>query len=478
MDLEKAFQDIDKIWTDSVDETLSEYISVPNVSPIFDPEWNSNGFQEQAVELLVNWVKNQDIKNYSIEVVKDDDKTPLIFIEVDSSLKGETKEESIENTCLLYGHFDKQPPLFNDWDEDLHPYKPVWKGKKLYGRGGADDGYSIFAAISALIAIQNQGLEHPRCVIVIEGCEESGSVHLIPYINKLSDRIGTPKLIVCLDSGAGNYEQMWVTSSLRGILVGDLIVKILNEGSHSGKASGIVPDSFRIIRKLLDRIEDQDTGEILVPELKAEISEEIRQNSKNTAEVLGDEIKDEFAWVGEATRNDVPLDELLLNKTYRAAVSYTGIEGLPNLTQAGNVLRPYTALKLSMRVPPNVDAKAAAAGLKQALENDPPYNASVEFDINKCANGWEAPLLCDKLKTAVQESSQSVFGKDFLFIGEGGSIPFMGLLQQKFPEAQFTVTGLLGPKSNAHAGNEFIDMDYARKLTTCIANIVYVQGTN
>jgi len=413
------------------------------------------------------------LKGFKLEVLRTEGRTPLIFIEIDG-----TNENA--PTTLLYGHMDKQPP-FEGWSEGLGPYTPVIKDGRLYGRGGADDGYSIFSALGSIGALQNIGLPHPRCVVVIEASEESGSPDLPYYVEKLKDRIGQLSLIVCLDSGAGDYEHFWMTTSLRGLIAGNLNVRILREGVHSGHASGIVPSTFRILRLILDRIEDPKTGKVLPPAFDNGIPEQIVEQSYKTAEVLGRSLVEEMPWISPEAEpvggKDNDLAELLLNRTWRATVSITGADGLPPLSNAGNVLRPYTGVKISARLPPNVNSHDAQEGLKQALEAKPvPYNAHVEFVTEKCADGWSAPPLVPWLEEAVQAAAQTYFNKPSLSLGEGGSIPFMGMLGKLFPQAQFVVTGVLGPQSNAHGPNEFLDIKFSKKITCCVAHILHQQA--
>lgn len=452
-------------------QTLEEYIRIENQSPFYDPEWASNGLQEQAAELLVAWVKRQDVKGLTIEIIKEEGRTPLIFAEVEGAVDG----ADASNPVLLYGHFDKQPPLTDTWDADLHPYTPVTKDGKLYGRGGADDGYSIFAAVTAIAALQKQNAAYPRCVIVIEGSEESGSPDLPFYIDRLAAKIGTPRLVICLDSGCGNYDQFWLTSSLRGLVCGILKVEILKEGVHSGKASGLVPSTFRILRKIMSRVEDVDSGEVTLKALHVDIPEHRVEQAKKAGSVLGDLVVEEFPFLEGCKPVDLPTTELLLNKSWRPALSTTGVDGIPPLERAGNVLRPHTSVMISMRIPPRLEPKDAAAALKEALEKDPPYGAKVTFEVNKAGPGWDSPVLVDWLDEEVQNAGKAFFGKEALFIGEGGSIPFMGMLGAKFPKAQFVVTGLLGPNSNAHGPNEFMHIGMSKKVTACVAYLLNAQ---
>ena len=372
---------------------------------------------------------------------------------------------------MLYGHLDKQPEM-TGWADDLGPWKPVIKGDKLYGRGGADDGYAIFGSLAALLALHEQGVPHARCVILIEACEESGSYDLPHYVDHLADRIGSPSLVVCLDSGCGNYDQLWLTTSLRGMTGGNLTVQVLEEGVHSGDASGVVPSSFRVLRELLSRLEDPVTGEIKPKELHVDIPAERIEQARHGAEVLGKEIFNKFPWVEGMQPATDDLTELVLNRSWRPQLAITGIGGIPDLDSAGNVLRPHTAAKLSLRLPPTMDGVKAGEFLKQLLETDPPYGAKVTFEVEKDGSGWNAPPLSPWLTEAVSEASEHYFGAPAAYMGEGGSIPFMGMLGEKFPDAQFLITGVLGPHSNAHGPNEFLHIPTGKKVTMVVADVV------
>jgi len=466
MDFERADTLIGRLWEESITEALVDYIRIPAKSPHFDADWAANGHIDTAVEHIARWCRQQPIEGLSVEVVQLDGRTPVIFMEVPGSL---------DDTVLLYGHLDKQPEM-TGWAEHLGPWKPVIDNGRLYGRGGADDGYAAYASLAAIRALDEQSIAHPRFVLLIEACEESGSYDLPAYIEHLGARIGAPSLVVCLDSGAGNYEQLWVTTSLRGMAAGTLIVEILDEGVHSGYASGIVPSSFRIARQLLSRLEDEATGRIIVDDLHAEIPEQRRAQLAAVAEVLGDAVSDVYPWVpGAGPMGDDPL-ERLLNRNWRPALSVTGAEGLPGIDSAGNVLRPGTALKLSLRLPPTADGAQATTRVREILEADPPYGARVRFEPDQSATGWNAPAVADWLDRACQQASRQVFGKPAMYMGEGGTIPFMAMLGESFPDAQFLITGVLGPKSNAHGPNEFLHLDYARRLTTAVALVLAEQA--
>jgi len=459
---------VDATWSASIVPALEQYIRIPNQSPLFDPDWKRNGHMHRAVALARSWVEQQGIAGLTIEVHEIGDRTPLIYMEI---------EGDASSTVLMYGHLDKQPAMVG-WEEGLGPWTPVLRDGKLFGRGGADDGYAIFATVTSIRTLQQQKLPHSRIVVMIECCEESGSVDLPAYIDLLADRIGTPRLVICLDSGCGNYDQLWMTTSLRGSIVGNLNVEVLTEGVHSGDASGIVPSSFRVIRILLDRLEDAKTGDIIPEWLHVEVPSDRLAEAKATAKVLGDEVWSKFPFIdGMQPISKDPL-ELLLNRTWRPALSYIGQAGMPDLVQGGNVLRPRTSIKLSLRIPPSLDATDIDRKLKELLESDPPYGAKVWFEPEKGGGGWVAPKVAPWLEQSVERASRTYFGKEAMTFGEGGSIPFMGMLGTRFPTAQFLITGVLGPHSNAHGPNEFLDIEYAKRLTACVTQVLSDERTS
>ncbi len=455
----------DRIWNEEIVPTLTEYIRIPNKSPAFEPRWAELGHMEAALQLLVNWAQQKlaALPGATLSVERLPHRTPLLFIDVPGARN--------DDTVLLYGHLDKQPEM-TGWAEGKGPWIPILEGDKLYGRGGADDGYAMFGALAALLALKAQNVPHARAVIVIEASEESGSPDLPYYIEALSDRIGSPSLVVCLDSGCGDYERLWLTTSLRGLVGGTLRVDVLAEGVHSGDASGVVPSSFRILRQLLARLEDADTGEVIVDELHAPIPDERVAQAHVAANALGDQVHAKFPFVDGMRPAGGALADLVLNRTWRAALSVTGLAGAPPPGDAGNVLRPFTEAKLSMRLPPTVDAAAASDRLKQILEADPPYGARVSFQYEEPGTGWNAPRTAPWLETALEDASQASWGKPMAMMGEGGSIPFMAMLGERYPEAQFVVTGVLGPHSNAHGPNEFLHIPTGKRVTEVVARVL------
>lgn len=462
LDPKKTQSHVNQLWTESIVPRLVEYIAIPNKSPHFDKAWKEHGHMDRAVALIAAWCRSRKVAGLKLQVIEKGKRTPVIFIEIPGQ---------VDDTVMLYGHLDKQPEMVG-WSKGLGPWTPVIKGDRLYGRGGADDGYSAFASLCAIEALQAQGVPHARCVVLIEAGEESGSPDLPFYVDFLAKRIGTPSLIVCLDSGCGNYEQLWGTTSLRGLVGGELSVEVLREGVHSGDASGIVPSSFRILRAILSQLENLETGQIIPKNFSASVPKDRLAQAKVTAKVLGNDVWRKFPLLEGVKTMHSDNVEMILNRTWRPALSITGADGLPAIANAGNVLRPRTSVKISLRLPPTKNAVDAARDLKALLEKNPPCGAKVTFKPETPGTGWNAPAMAKWLEGAVARASQTYYGKPAVYMGEGGSIPFMGMLGAKFPKAQFLITGVLGPKSNAHGPNEFLHIGYAKKLTACVASIL------
>ncbi len=460
-------------WDRDIVGQLSRYIEIPAKSPAFDQDWVQHGYIETVVRNAAAWVQAQKVEGLSLEIVRLPGRTPVLFFEIAATRPASSQ------TVLIYGHLDKQPE-FTGWRSDLGPWTPKYQDGKLYGRGGADDGYAVYAGIAAVQALKAQGVQHPRIVGLVETCEESGSYDLLPYIDALRPRLGEVALVICLDSGAGNYDQLWLTNSLRGLAGGTLKVEILTEGVHSGDASGLVPSSFRIMRQVLDRLEDSKTGTLLPSSFHCEVPPERLAQAKATAAILGDEVYRRFPWAhydcGGSTAFALPTTsdplQALINRTWAPTLSVTGAEGFPALQDAGNVLRPFTAFKLSLRLPPLVDAAAAMQELKTLLEDDAPYRARVTFAPGGAATGWNAPDTAPWFAQALDQASQAHFGAPCGYIGQGGTIPLMSMLSAGFPRSQMMVCGVLGPKSNAHGPNEFLHVPYAKKLTAVVAQVI------
>jgi len=449
-------------WDADIVPQLTDYVRIPAKSPHFDPQWAAHGHIERVIRLAEAWVAKQPVRGLTHEIVRLPGRTPLLYFDVPGAG---------DRTVLLYGHLDKQPEM-TGWRDGYGPWEPLLEDGKLYGRGSADDGYAVFAALSAIGALQAEGIAHARCVGMIETCEESGSYDLPAYLDALAPRMGRVDFVIGLDSGCGDYERMWDTTSLRGLAGGVLRIDVLTEGVHSGDASGVVPSSFRVARKLLDRLEDSASGRILPVELHAPIPKERAEQAARAAEILGDIVITKYPFAGSTQPMVANRAEALLNRTWRPALSIVGASGLTPIEDAGNVLRPQTSLKLSLRLPPTVDGEKAARTMKTLLEADPPHDAKVSFEIEEGATGWSAPPTQAWLTQAVNDASLAFYGKPACAMGEGGTIPFMAMLGMHFPDAQFLITGVLGPRSNAHGPNEFLHVPYAKKLTACVASVI------
>ena len=464
MDNQTARGFIERRWEESILPELVEYVRIPNKSPMFDPDWEAHGHMEAAVQLMRRWAEQEarSLPGTTVEVLRLPGRTPVLMVDVPGQ---------VDDCVLMYGHLDKQPE-FSGWSDGLEPWTPVLRDGKLYGRGGADDGYALFASLTAIRSLREQGVPHARCVVLIEASEESGSPDLAHHIDALGARLGRPSLVVCLDAECGNYEQLWCTTSLRGNLIGSLRVDVLAEGVHSGTASGVVPSSFRILRELLSRVEDATSGAILLEELNTSIPPDRLAQAKAAAAVLGDSVYAKFPLVpGMRPVSNDPF-ELLLNNNWRPTLSITGADGLPAFRSAGNVLRPQTTLKLSFRLPPTLAPTTAAEAIRRTLERDPPYGARVSFKVESAMGGWDAPTFAPWLEQSMQAASQAFFGRDAMYMGTGGSIPFMGMLGERFPGTQFLVTGVLGPQSNAHGPNEFLHIECGKRVTACVSRVL------
>jgi len=462
MDQSKNQQFVDDYWNEQVIPSLTEYVSIPNKSPMFDPEWEQHGYMTDAVNHMVDWVNAQGVEGLQTEVRTLPGRTPTILL----TLAGDTDE-----TVLVYGHLDKQPE-FDGWEPGLGPWKPVIRDEKLYGRGGADDGYAIYSAIVAIKSLMEQQLPRPRIVVLIEASEESGSPDLPYYMEALGETIGDPSLVVALDSTCGNYDQLWLTTSLRGMLIADLSVRILQEGVHSGAAGGIVPSSFRILRSLVSRLEDETTGNIHPSFLNEQIPEHRRQEAIEAGKILRETFADMYPFAGSAGPVSEDPTELVLNNTWLPSLAITGLGGAPRPEKAGNVMRPETSARLALRIPPTTDAMQAANALKELMVENAPYGADVKFDMHTPNAGWHAPKTSNALQGSLDRVSNAYFGAPSVAMGCGGSIPFMEFLAARTPTAQFVVTGVLGPRSNAHGPNEFLHLPTARKLTACVAELI------
>lgn len=447
-------------WDNTILPALSAYIEVPNQSPDYDLEWKSNGLMEKAFNIQIEWMKSQNLKGMHYEYIHNNGRTPFLFVDIAAS-------SPTKHTVLMYGHMDKQPPL-RPWSDGLDPHKAVIRDNKLYGRGGADDGYALFSAINSVKVLQQHHIPHGHIIVIIEAGEESGSPDLDYYMDEYRNKIGDVDLMVCLDSGSMNYEQVWLTTSLRGVSSGVLKIQTLKEGMHSGVGGGVVPDTFRVARILLDRIEDSATGNVKVSEAYCDIPEHVMKSNEVMKTV---DYKSQYAFLPHVHAEAEDSCALALRNCWKPSLTVVGAN-LPEVKIAGNVIRQETALKLSLRTPPLVDSDKALDAMAKMLLKDPPYGAKVEFEKDVAGSGCATPELKPWLTKALEDGSMMAFNKTFGCMGMGGSIPFIGMLIKTYPNAQFIVTGILGPKSNAHGPDEFLHIPYVKGLTFSMARVL------
>jgi acetylornithine deacetylase/succinyl-diaminopimelate desuccinylase-like protein len=456
---------VDEVWDGEIVPTLTEFIRIPNLSVQFDPDWAEHGHMAAAADLVRRWCERRPIPGATVDLLELPGLTPVVVVDVPASGGGPA-----DDTVVLYGHLDKQPEMVG-WRDGLGPWTPVLDGDRLYGRGAADDGYAAFASLTAIQAVQEAGRPHARCLVLIEGAEESGSIGLPDYLDHLGDRVGDPGLVVCLDASCATWDRLWVTTSLRGMVILTVGVEVLTEGVHSGSAGGPVPDSFRILRSLLSRIEDERTGDLLLPEATVEVPPDRMAQIDASAGELGDAVAGYPFVPGVRPTGDGPVDWLLRN-TWGASLVVTGIDGVPSVLAGANVIRPSTTARMSARLPPTADGIAAAEAMAATLRADPPNGANVTVEVYAAESGWNAPPMAPWLSEAVDRASVEAFGQPARYIGEGGTIPFMGMLGERFPDAQFVITGVLGPGSNAHGPNEFLHVPTGKRVTEAVASIL------
>lgn len=464
--LHQIYKQIDHLWNSSVEEALKQYIRLPALSPDFDSRWEENGVLYDSLVQAKAWAEKQGIAGLHCEIIRHEGFTPCLFVEIEAKSR-----KPFKGSVFLYGHLDKQPEN-HGWDADKGPWEPVVKNGRLYGRGSVDDGYAFYTSMAAIKALQTLGLEHPRCVGLFETCEESASRHYEEYLNDCTEKLGEIGLVVALDSCSGDYDRLWVTDTLRGMIGGAIEVRTLTAGVHSGEASGIVPGSFMILRNLLDRIEDSRTGEIIPKAFQTNIPPEAREQTREVAEIEGDLIWKAYPWHGSTEPLTKDPYEGLLNRNWRPELTVTGIDGIPSVANGGNVMRPYTRAKIGLRLPPDVNAEKASEEFGKIVTENPPFNADVRFEPVVASDGWVAPKRADWLKQAFLESSQTLWGAAPGFLGMGGSIPLLNVFTGRWPKAQYMVAGALGPGSNAHGPNESLHIDYCKKLISSVAYVI------
>ena len=461
LDLSRLSDFIDKKWDESALPSLCEFIEIPALSPSFDSDWEENGYLDAAIETFISWVKSLPLERTSISVHRLSYRSPVLLVTINGDAEGE---------ILFYSHLDKQPEA-TGWSEGKGPWKPVIEDNWLYGRGSVDDGYGGYAGILSVLGLQEQGLPHPTCRFLIETGEESGSPDLELYLDELKPQLGIPDVVIVLDTGGMDYDRLWITQSLRGIVAGTLSVKVSSEGVHSGHGSGVMPSSFRLIRQLLSRLEDENTGEILPEWLHTEVTPEMNDICSQIIKMKGDDLKDFPLLEGVRKQVEDPLD-IFVTMNLKPSLSVIGVGGIPPIHSAGNVLRTNTDLKISIRTPPGLDALSIASKVKNLLEDNPPNGAHVTAEINEVADGFLSPKLPESISKDLENACLEFYGNSPMSLYIGGTIPVMAMLQARYRDSKFIITGAGGPGGNAHGPDEKLHIPTAKKVTKCISAAV------
>ena len=461
VDFDRLSNFIDKQWDESALPSLCDFIEIPALSPSFDPDWEENGYLDAAIDNFIFWVKSLPLEKVTISVHRLKNRSPVLLITI-----GGTADSEV----LFYSHLDKQPEA-TGWSKGKGPWKPVIEDDWLFGRGSVDDGYGSYAGILSVLGLQEQGIPHPTCRFLIETGEESGSPDLELYLDELKVHLGIPDLVIILDTGGMDYDRLWITQSLRGIVAGTLSVKVSSVGVHSGHGSGVMPSSFRLARQLLSRIEDEETGEILPKWLHTEVSDEMKETCAHIVNMKGDELKNFPLLEGVKKQVEDPLD-IFIAMNLKPSLSVIGAAGIPPIESAGNVLRTNTDLKISIRTPPGIDATLVSEKVQELLESNSPNGAHVTAEMTEVANGFLSPKLPDSVSSDLEEACKKFYGNPFMDLYIGGTIPVMAMLQARYADSKFIITGAGGPGGNAHGPDEKLHIPTAKKVTKCMSSVV------
>ena len=463
LDLSKLSDFVEEWWDKSALPSLCEFVEIPALSPSFDSEWEANGYLDAAVNTFIAWTRSLPLKGLTVSVHRLKNRSPLLLVKIEGDSDGEV---------LFYSHLDKQPEA-TGWSKGKGPWKPVIEDDWLFGRGSVDDGYGGYAGILSVLALQDQGVSHPTCRFLIETGEESGSPDLSFYLDELESVLGVPDLVIVLDTGGIDYDRLWITESLRGIVAGTLSVKVSSVGVHSGHGSGIMPSSFRLARQLLSRIEDENTGEIKPEWLHIDITDKMKEQAKKIVDMNSDSVDDFPLLDGVEKQVNDPLD-IFLAMNLAPSLSIIGADGIPSIQDAGNVLRTNTDLKVSIRTPPGISADEVAKKVQALLEANPPNGAHVSAEMTEVADGFLSPELPEKLSDMLEKSGEKFYGNSPMSLFIGGTIPVMAMLQSRYPDSKFIITGAGGPGGNAHGPDEKLHIPTAKKVTKCMAAVVSV----
>ena len=457
----KSFEKyIEKMFTYNMIPNLMNFIRIPNLSPAYDYEWNTNGLLLKAANLIIAYAKSLEIKNAQINLIQDKGYSPLIFIEIPASRPNDNR------TVLLYAHFDKQPHG-TGWDDDKGPTKPVIQNGRLYGRGSADDGYASFSMLTAIKACQEHNCPLPRICLIFEGAEESTDEHLTYYFNKLLPIIGENVIaFIPLDSGCADYDRLWITNSLRGVCDYEINIQTLdNNISFGPEASGRIAENLFILRKAIDAVMDTSTGDVKIEEFYVkDIPEEIQEEMDKEIEIVGEQFFKEIPLYEGVKPLKTDIKEAMINNRWKPTCSILGIDNCPKIEDNGFGVKKSITVKMSMRLPPGIDSHAALEALKKVVKENIYFDAKVKFLSAEVADGWKLTNFSEKTKNVLNKASKEYFGNELVFKGMGGSIPFITYFQTKYPNADVICTGILGADCFEHGPNENLHLEACKKM--------------
>ena len=465
MDTKSLKKYIDKQFSLNVIPNLMNFIRIPNLSPLYDENWDTNGLLLKAANLVISFAKSLELKNAEINLIHDKGYSPLIFIDIPASRKNDTR------TVLFYAHYDKQPHG-EGWDEDKSPINPVIIDGHLYGRGSADDGYALFSILTAIKTCQDYDCPMPRICCIFEGAEESTETHLIYYFNKLMPILGDNiTAFIPLDSGCSDYNHLWMTNTLRGVFDFDVHIETLQNECHYGpEASGIIAENMFLIRKIFDGIIDSTNGEVKLKEFHVDqIPEIIDQQLDKEIKIIGDDYIKNIPLYDGVSPLKTTVKELLIASRWKPTCNILGIDNCPQIADKGFGIFPSMKVRMSMRLPPGINKDKAIESLKTALSANTYFGAKVSLGYYDFAEGTSFFNMTQKCQNILNKASLEFFGNESVFMGGCGSLPFIPYFQNKYPNSDIICTGVLGNDSHEHGPNENLNLDAAKKLICVLA---------
>ena len=460
MDVKSFRKYIEKMFTYNTLPNLMNFIRIPNLSPAFDNNWNTNGYLLKAANLIISFAKSLEIKNAEINLIQDQGYTPLIYIDIQSSRKNDTR------TVLFYSHFDKQPHG-TGWDENKGPTKPVIENNRLFGRGSVDDGYASFSILTAIKACQDHNCPLPRIFCIFEGAEESTDEHLTYYFDKLMPIIGNNIIaFIPLDSGGSDYDRLWITNSLRGVLNLYLKIQTLDNNCNFGpEASGRIAENLFLLRKSLEGIFDTNTGEVKIDELHAkEIPKNIEEEMNKEIEIVGDKFFNGIPLYEGVQPLKTDVKEAMINLRWKPTCVISGIDNCPQIEENGFGVYKSINVRISMRIPPGINVANGIEAIKKAINNNIYFGAKISLERFGYADGWYLNKISDRTKNILKKASLEFFGNESIFKGVGGTIPFITYFQSKYPDTDIICTGICGDDSFEHGPNENLNLDACKKM--------------